>query len=63
MDVAQSLARVPLVINRQDEPVTDDTLRHLAQEMGDEWQRVAHHLNVKRMRIQVHIAIIIGKSA
>ena len=29
-----------------------DTLRHLSLELGDEWRKLAHQLNVKRVRVQ-----------
>ena len=29
-----------------------DTLRHLSLELGDEWRKLAHQLNVRRVRVQ-----------
>ena len=35
--------------------MNNENLRHLSHELGDEWQLLAHHLNVRRMRIQAII--------
>ena len=40
------------VILHSDDIVTEDTLRRLAGELGDEWQVLGPCLNVKRTRIQ-----------
>ena len=44
--------QAPVVIRNDSDPVNDDLMRHLAADMGDEWQKVAMTLNISRARIQ-----------
>ena len=46
------MAKAPIVIRNVNDPITEEVLRDVAAELGDEWKRLAHYLNVKRMRIQ-----------
>ncbi|XP_064645460.1 uncharacterized protein LOC135498879 isoform X2 [Lineus longissimus] len=49
---SQPLQRAPLTIVNQHDPISEDYLRGLAAELGDEWKKVGHYLNVRRVRIQ-----------
>ncbi|XP_033724899.1 death domain-containing protein 1-like [Pecten maximus] len=42
----------PVTIITTTDPVDDGLIRDLARDMGDEWKKVAHSLNVSRARIQ-----------
>lgn len=42
----------PVTIIKTTDPVDDGLIRDLARDMGDEWKKVAHSLNVSRARIQ-----------
>ena len=44
--------KAPITIHNTRDPVTEDYIHQLAQELGDEWRRVAHYLNVQRVRLQ-----------
>lgn len=40
------------MIKPGNDPITDDVLKEISADLGDEWQRVANALNVKKVRIQ-----------
>ncbi len=40
------------MIRSPEDSLDEDMIRHISQSLGDEWQRVAHCLNVKRVRLQ-----------
>ena len=40
------------MIKPGNDPITDDILREISGDLGDEWQKLAHVLNVKKVRIQ-----------
>jgi len=44
--------KAPVTILNRDDGISMDTLRHLALELGDEWRKLAHQLNVRRVRVQ-----------
>ncbi|KAK6184688.1 hypothetical protein SNE40_007107 [Patella caerulea] len=44
--------KAPIKIHNTTDPVNEDTMRNLATELGEEWKKVAHFLNVHRVRIQ-----------
>ena len=46
------LIRAPVVIKPGNDPITDAILREISGDLGDEWQKLAHVLNVKKVRIQ-----------
>ncbi|XP_060082127.1 death domain-containing protein 1-like [Ylistrum balloti] len=45
----------PVTIITTTDPVDDDLIRDLARDMGDEWKKIGHLLNVSRARIQAII--------
>ena len=44
--------KAPVTIKNVIDPINDETIRDIAGELGDEWQKMAQFLNLKRMRIQ-----------
>lgn len=44
--------KVPITIKNDHDPINEEILQELSAELGDEWQRLAHLLGVKRVRIQ-----------
>ncbi|ESO89736.1 hypothetical protein LOTGIDRAFT_164757 [Lottia gigantea] len=44
--------KAPIKIHNTKDPVNEDTMKDLAVELGDEWKKVAHYLNVNRIRLQ-----------
>ena len=46
------MIRAPVVIKPGNDPITDDVLREISGDLGDEWQKLAHALNVKKVRLQ-----------
>ena len=40
------------MIKPGNDPITDDVLREISGDLGDEWKKLAHVLNVKKVRIQ-----------
>ena len=46
------MVKAPVKIRASDDCLSEETLRIIADNLGEEWQRVAHYLNVKKMRIQ-----------
>ncbi|XP_074661596.1 death domain-containing protein 1-like [Tubulanus polymorphus] len=50
-------APVVLLSNIKD-PVDDEYLHHLAEELGDEWKKLAHYLGLRRVRVQAIICNI-----
>ena len=52
MTEVRPLIRAPVVIKAGNDPITDDVLREISGDLGEEWQKVAHALNVRKVRIQ-----------
>ncbi|XP_048251559.1 death domain-containing protein 1-like [Haliotis rufescens] len=44
--------KAPITIHNTRDPVNEDYMHSLAAELGEEWRKVAHYLNVQRVRIQ-----------
>ncbi|XP_052785943.1 death domain-containing protein 1-like [Mya arenaria] len=44
--------RAPVTIRNTTDPVNDDLVRFLAEELGDEWKTVGNYLSVSKPRIQ-----------
>ncbi|ELU16132.1 hypothetical protein CAPTEDRAFT_228009 [Capitella teleta] len=50
-----TLNRVQPVLVQTDGPINEQFLRNLSANLGDEWQKLAHYLNVKKVRLQAII--------
>ena len=46
------LQKAPISIRNSDYSLDEDTIRRVAQSLGDEWTKVATYLNIKKQRIQ-----------
>lgn len=44
--------KAPVIIVNETDPINENLMRFLAEQMGDEWKKVAQNLNVSRARIQ-----------
>ncbi|XP_046546528.1 death domain-containing protein 1-like [Haliotis rubra] len=44
--------KAPITIHNTRDPVNEDYMHSLAAELGEEWRKVAHYLNVQRVRLQ-----------
>ncbi|CAH1788525.1 unnamed protein product [Owenia fusiformis] len=49
--------KVPIIIKRNRDPIDADFLQHIAEELGDEWQRLSNLLNVRKNRIQAIMVV------
>ena len=46
------MVKAPVRIRTGDDCLNEETLHIIADHLGEEWQRVANQLNVKKMRLQ-----------
>lgn len=44
--------KAPVIIVNDADPINENLIRFLAEQMGDEWKKVAQNLNVSRARLQ-----------
>ncbi|XP_013408435.1 uncharacterized protein LOC106172334 [Lingula anatina] len=49
---SKPIEKAPIRLINTSDPVTEELLRRFAEDLGDEWKRLAHYLNVRRTRVQ-----------
>ena len=53
VEPSTTLVKAPITIKNTTDPVNENLIRFVAEELGDEWRIVAGHLNLSKARVQV----------